>query len=119
MFHSGAGAGQAIEDGYILGRVLQDYLKARNTSHPYTLEDCLQTYQAIRAPRAEKVQVTSRQAGELYELRSEDVAGLSYEESLAIAKIKLADRMKWIWTEDVDMAYEKAIKRTDVQASML
>lgn len=103
----------------MLGRVLQDFFTtANNTSSTpsssssprYGLQDYLQLYQAIRFPRAEKVQLTSRQAGDLYEMRSEDVVGLSYEDGLSITKAKLQDRMKWIWTDDIDSAYEKARK---------
>jgi salicylate hydroxylase len=55
------------------------------------------------------VQETSRQAGDLYELRSQEVAGLSYEDSLPVVRDLLKDRMKWIWTEDIDQVYEKAL----------
>lgn len=108
--HQGAGAGQAVEDGYILGRVLQDYLRSLDTPNEISLHDSLQIYQSVRQPRAVKVQATSRQAGELYELQVKEVAGLSYDESLPVVKSMLEDRMKWIWNDDIDKAYEDAQK---------
>jgi salicylate hydroxylase len=62
----------------------------------------------VRLPRAERVQVTSRECGEIYELEVEELNGLSYDESLPIVKELLKDRMTWIWTEDIDVAYENA-----------
>ncbi|KAM0424913.1 hypothetical protein ACHAPT_009969 [Fusarium lateritium] len=107
--HQGAGAGQALEDGYVLGRALQDYFKVRESAQPRPIADYLHLYQSIRYPRSEKVQETSRQAGDLYELRAKEVAGLSYEDSLPIVRDLLKGRMEWIWTEDIDQVYERAL----------
>ncbi|KAH7222493.1 hypothetical protein B0J15DRAFT_518513 [Fusarium solani] len=107
--HQGAGAGQALEDGYILGRALKDYFKAQQSTQPRPMADYLHLYQSIRAPRAERVQETSRQAGDLYELRAKEVEGLNYEDSLPVVGGLLKDRMKWIWTEDIDQVYDTAL----------
>ncbi|KAJ5818039.1 hypothetical protein N7474_003630 [Penicillium riverlandense] len=103
--HQGAGAGQALEDGYVVGRALADHFQEPSSC---SVSDALQLYHAIRYARSEKVQVTSRQAGDLYEMKSPDVAGRSYEDGLPIVKAKLEDRMKWIWSEDMDEVYEAA-----------
>jgi salicylate hydroxylase len=79
----------------------------------------MQLYQSIRYPRSEKVQVTSRQAGDLYEMRVDEVAGLSYEDGLPIAKAMLENRMKWIWADDIDQAYEKARESRSIHLSSL
>jgi salicylate hydroxylase len=34
--------------------------------------------------------------------------GLSYEECLPIVRELLKDRMTWIWSEDIDVAYDNA-----------
>ncbi|EXA31893.1 hypothetical protein NW761_013775 [Fusarium oxysporum] len=107
--HQGAGAGQALEDGYVLGRALHDYFKNLESTKPRPIADYLHLYQSVRYPRAEKVQETSRQAGDLYEFRSQEVKGLSYEDTLPVVRDLLKDRMKWIWTEDIDQVYEKAL----------
>ncbi|KAH6953834.1 hypothetical protein BKA56DRAFT_604443 [Ilyonectria sp. MPI-CAGE-AT-0026] len=59
----GDGAGQALEDGYIIRRALGDFFKARShVQHP-SLEYWLN--KSIRYPRSEKVQQTSREAGDM------------------------------------------------------
>ncbi|KAJ5160601.1 uncharacterized protein N7482_007605 [Penicillium canariense] len=104
----GAGAGQALEDGWIIGRSLREYFQALESPRPRSLQSCLHLYQSIRVARAEKVQVTSRQAGDLYEMKIDEVAGLSYDEGLPIVKDKLKDRMQWIWNEDLDQVFDQA-----------
>ena len=105
--HQGAGAGQALEDGYILGRALQEYFRSQSKAPRYTIEQCLRLYHSIRYPRAERVQMTSREAGNLYEMKVDGVAGLSYDAGLPVAKALLEDRMKWIWNEDIDEVYAR------------
>lgn len=111
--HQGAGAGQAIEDGYILGRSLQDYLashqvvKWQGDASTKALELYMHLYQSIRLPRAQRAQETARQAGEVYEMQREDMVGKSYDECLPLVRDALKDRMNWVWTEDIDQAYEK------------
>jgi salicylate hydroxylase len=100
----GAGAGQAIEDGYIIGRALQDYL----TTSSGDLSAWMHVYQRLRLPRAQRVQKTSREAGEVYELQGEGLAGKTFDECMPELRNKLKDRMNWVWTEDIDAMYEKA-----------
>jgi salicylate hydroxylase len=97
-----------MEDGYILGRALHDYFAALRTQQGHSLAAAMQLYQSVRHPRAVKVQTTSRQAGDIYELRAPEVAGLSYDDGLPVAKSMLEHRMKWIWGDDIDHAYEEA-----------
>lgn len=107
----GAGAGQALEDGYILGRALRDYFDA--AEHGVTtcsIHDALSLYNSIRYPRSEKVQTTSRQAGDLYELKAPELAKLSYDDALPVVERLLKNRMQWIWAEDIDTVYEAARK---------
>lgn len=92
----------------MLGRALQDYFSAPRTARTQTLEQSLRLYHSIRYPRAERVQITSRQAGDLYQLKTKELAGLDYEEALPIVKAMIQDRMKWIWAEDIDKFYEQA-----------
>lgn len=104
--HQGAGAGQAVEDGYVLARALADWL-AGGRGREGALGDWMELYQRVRLPRAQKVVATSRQAGDLYELQSPDLVHLSFDEALPIVAERLQDRMKWIWGEDLDAIYEK------------
>ncbi|KAK4941267.1 hypothetical protein LTR10_018803 [Elasticomyces elasticus] len=118
--HQGAGAGQTIEDGYILARSLQQYFKAvksysgndGNVAKPprELLKRLMTVYQDVRLPRAQRVQVTSREAGNLYEFHAPEYKGLSFEESLPVFKDKVIGRMKWIWEDDLDAAFERALE---------
>jgi salicylate hydroxylase len=99
----GAGAGQAIEDGYILGRALQDYLRSQSGD----LSGWMHAYQTFRLPRAQRVQRTSREAGEVYELQGEGLGGKTFDECMPELRNGLKDRMDWVWTEDIDAMYEK------------
>jgi 2-polyprenyl-6-methoxyphenol hydroxylase-like FAD-dependent oxidoreductase len=56
---TGAGAGQAIEDGYILGRALSSYLQTRQHRDSASLGRWMGLYQAFRLPRAQKSQETA------------------------------------------------------------
>ncbi|OBT70703.1 hypothetical protein VF21_10252 [Pseudogymnoascus sp. 05NY08] len=101
--HQGAGAGQAIEDGYILGKALQDYLKSQSGG----LGRWMQAYQTLRLPRAQRAQQTSREAGKVYELQGEGLKGKTFDECMPELRNRLKDRMNWVWLEDIDVMYEK------------
>lgn len=103
--HQGAGAGQAVEDGHILSKAVADWL-AGGRKQP--LKEWTQLYQTIRLPRAQKVVTTSRQAGALYEFESPDLIDLPFDEAVPIVAERLQTRMNWIWTEDIDVIYDKA-----------
>ncbi|KAL2867833.1 uncharacterized protein BJX67DRAFT_371797 [Aspergillus lucknowensis] len=106
--HQGAGAGQALEDGYIIGRALHDYFQDSKSTDVGSVRRQLQLYHSIRFPRSEKVQVTSRQAGDLYQMKTPELAGLSYDDGLPTVKAKIENRMQWIWGEDLDEVYNRA-----------
>lgn len=95
-----------MEDGYIIGRALQDFFHGSGTQS--SLEQSLALYHSIRYSRSQKVQATSREAGDLYEMKTEQVKDLSYDEGLPIVKSMIEDRMGWIWSEDIDQVYEQA-----------
>lgn len=106
--HQGSGAGHAIEDAYILGKSLQDFFRYSATDNPDSgdLQTWMQVYQSVRLPRAQKAQITSRQAGDVYEMEGPDFRGLDFEECLPVIREKLMGRMKWVWGADVDREYE-------------
>lgn len=96
--HLGAGAGQAIEDAYVLSKLL---------SHPQTtksnVKSVLKAYDYIRRPRANKVLTRSRDAGEIYEL-----CGPSGSEYADI-RTDLQDMWSFLWHHDLDDDVESAI----------
>ena len=50
--------------------------------------------------------MTSRQAGDVYEMQGSDFQGLQFEECLPIVAEKLKNRMKWVWGGNIDLEYE-------------
>ncbi|KAF2769638.1 FAD/NAD(P)-binding domain-containing protein [Teratosphaeria nubilosa] len=106
--HLGAGAGQAVEDAWVLGRAFGDFLAGAKNEHFASLERMAQLYQDVRLPRAQKVQRTSRLAGDTYEFQAEDMKDKTLEECIPIMAERTSERMKWVWEEDLDAAYEKA-----------
>jgi salicylate hydroxylase len=91
--HQGAGAGQGLEDAWLLARLLTDPKVTTDN-----VQQVLEAYDEIRRPRACQVQRTSRQAGELYELRDKDVG---FDEPLLSST--LATRFDWLWNHDMDV----------------
>ncbi|OAP54227.1 hypothetical protein AYL99_11328 [Fonsecaea erecta] len=111
--HQGSGAGHAIEDAYILGLVVRDYFS--NPTPGVAAYTAL--YQAVRRPRAQKAQITSRQAGDVYEMQGKEFEGItSYEDCLPIVREKLAGRMKWVWGHDLEADYQKAREEAGLAA---
>lgn len=107
--HQSAGGGQAIEDAYVISKALAEYLERRaRRDNTVTLEKWMGLYQSVRLPRAQRVQETSREAGYLYQLQLPEMEGKSYDDCLPILVEGVKNRFKWIWTEDLDVAYEKA-----------
>ncbi|KAI9734363.1 MAG: hypothetical protein M1834_002469 [Cirrosporium novae-zelandiae] len=106
--HQAQGAGQSIEDGYILGRIMQDYFRSGGSSIKGNLARWLNLYESVRLPRAQKAQQTSREAGDIFEMRTDDMKDRSYDECIPEVAERIRHRMKWLWFEDIDTAYEKA-----------
>ncbi|KAI6867030.1 hypothetical protein KC338_g4562 [Hortaea werneckii] len=105
--HLGAGAGQAMESGWILGRALSEHLSGTTHASFTSLERSAQLYQDVRLPRAQKAQRTSRAAGDTYEMQAEDMLDKSYEECIPMMAGRTRERMKWVWEEDLDAAYKR------------
>ncbi|VVM35912.1 salicylate 1-monooxygenase [Pseudomonas fluorescens] len=96
--HQGAGAGQGLEDAWLLARLLAD---------PQVLDSqpqaVLAAYDVIRRPRACRVQRSSWEAGELYELRDPAVA----DDEQLLSKT-LAERFDWLWNHDMQSDLQEA-----------
>ncbi|MGO4003364.1 salicylate 1-monooxygenase [Pseudomonas fluorescens] len=98
--HQGAGAGQGLEDAYFMAELLG------NPSHSATdIPTLLEVYDHVRRARASRVQLTSREAGELYEYKT---AGVGSD----TPKLKnlLESRMDWIWKHDLGKEAQLAVK---------
>ena len=92
----------------MLGRALSEHLSGNTKRHFASLETTAQLYQDVRLPRAQKTQATSRAAGNTYEMQAPDMLDLSFDECIPLIAKRTADRMKWVWEEDLDAIYERA-----------
>jgi salicylate hydroxylase len=113
----GAGAGQAIEDGYILGRALQDYFKSMSPSGGGQLRAWTQVYQDVRLPRAQRVAMTSRDAVEIYQAQADMMKDLPFDQCVPEIRKRLMSRMKWVWTDDIDAEYNRVAR--EIRSSAL
>jgi salicylate hydroxylase len=82
---------------------MQDFFKSS-----VDIKDWLHLYQEVRLPRAQKVQETTREAGDIYEMQSPDIRGLTFNDYMPLVKARIESRMKWIWMEDIDAVYDAA-----------
>lgn len=88
--HQGAGAGQALEDAYVLAALLND----ANCSCDNVTE-VLAAFEQVRHKRTCKAQRTSHEAGDVYEYSGK---GIGADESLLIADLET--RFDWLWHHD-------------------
>lgn len=102
--HQGAGAGQGLEDALVLSSLLENpELSAKN------IKLVSKIYQDVRLERAVKVQHTSRESGEIYELYSADYP--NFEEVGA----HLVHRFDWLWQHDLEQDVADAIATLSIE----
>ncbi|KAF9482106.1 FAD/NAD-P-binding domain-containing protein [Pholiota conissans] len=90
--HQGAGAGQAIEDGFVLGHLLA------NITSKMQLFRSLDAYEAIRLPTANSVVNGSYESGMMYDLISK--YGDDY------ATLGPAIQRQWKWINEISLETE-------------
>jgi len=86
--HQGAGAGQAIEDAYVLSQLFSQ-------ATPDSLHRSLDAYQAVRLPVANRVLTGSYESGKMYEFNSGH--GDDYE------KLGPAIQRQWDWIDETSL----------------
>lgn len=96
--HQGAGAGQALEDAYILSHVIS----ICNSSSD--LLAAFRAYECVRMPRAKFVQIHGRRQGELLDLQRPDV-GDDLEKLKAVIDVPIRE----IWNCDLGAELHKAL----------
>ncbi|KAI0637466.1 hypothetical protein C8Q77DRAFT_1070031 [Trametes polyzona] len=120
--HFGAGGGQAIEDAFILGRLLGD---ARTTLA--LVPAILKIYEAVRLPFAREVVANARKVGLMYEFSSPGLydgippEGVDEKEKDVGERRQLTELLgavqglwQWQWKEPVEAQWEDVDKRYDV-----
>ncbi|KAL1944832.1 hypothetical protein VTO73DRAFT_2452 [Trametes versicolor] len=117
MPYQGAGAGQAIEDAFVLARLLTDPRTTRAT-----LGRALRAYDAIRRPFSQRVQAASRENGLLYTL---NYPGLTFDsgpahigvradaEKLERIRARIQGNWEWAWETTVDADLQRALRMLD------
>ncbi|KII86083.1 hypothetical protein PLICRDRAFT_165768 [Plicaturopsis crispa FD-325 SS-3] len=99
----GSGAGQAIEDAYLLAAVLGHAATTKDT-----LPRALAVYDAIRRPFAQDIVERSYQNGEWYSFDGDDFDVNAPQEAQQRTLEKLGEMMKerwqWAWTTTLDGA---------------
>lgn len=95
--HQGAGAGQGLEDALILAKLLEN----PELTHE-SIQFVSEIYQQIRLERAVKVQNTSRESGEIYELYSS-----KYSDFESIGQ-HLTHRFDWLWQHSLEQDIQQA-----------
>jgi salicylate hydroxylase len=105
--HQGAGAGQAIEDAFILSNLLGGI----NSVHE--IEKAFHAYDAVRRPRSQRVVTTSRDAVKIYQFEDEELGT-----DLGKIKERLESRYNWIWNEDLPQQLKKAQDIMGLRASL-
>ncbi|KAF5350912.1 hypothetical protein D9758_010492 [Tetrapyrgos nigripes] len=113
--HLGAGAGQAIEDAYILGGILArlPLFLDSNTSAltkqniDQLVPQMLQVYDTIRQPFANSIMSRARKQGRYYEFDAEEfihpsetgqVMSTNDSSWIPLLQHKLTDQWSWAWT---------------------
>lgn len=95
--HQGAGAGQAIEDAFILSNLIGDITDVSEIEHAF------QAYDAVRRPRTQKVVTMSRETGLLYD---SEYPGIG-DDIVKMGEM-LRKAYRWIWDEDLGKQLESS-----------
>jgi len=103
--HASAGAGQAMEDAYILGRLLADEMTGKNI-----VADALKIYQDIRLAVGRNIVAVSRDVGMMYEFNGPDYDGVDREDRDAIKRWGETLYKKWSfqWTGSPEDDWQRA-----------
>ena len=116
--HQGSGAGQALEDAYVLGSLL-----GRPSVVRETLQTALKVYEEVRLPFARDIQRRSADAGwrqsfqdpigSLFDVpggdKSRECTGEDVGKLWELGHAG-ADGMKWTWTTDIEDDRAQAMK---------
>ena len=94
----GQGAGQAIEDAFVLGAMFE------KVDTPSKIPMAFKAYDRIRRPRSQRVAQTSRENGVMITLRNPEVGDDAQK-----FKENIDWRMDWIWHRDIAGEREEAL----------
>ncbi|KAG2004822.1 salicylate hydroxylase [Coprinopsis cinerea AmutBmut pab1-1] len=109
--HQGAGAGQAIEDAYILASLLTDPSCRGRQSIPKIAE----VYNTIRCPAANAILLASRDQGKWCELDHPGLADFKEGDQVPnelLDKVfsDISEAWEWVWTSSAEDDRKKAVE---------
>ena len=93
--HQGAGAGQCIEDSYILANLVKDATDVNG------LQRAFSAFDQVRRERTQKIVKTSHEAGQMYEFEL-------FGDDLDKIEESYKHRMRWIWDIDLEAQLREA-----------
>lgn len=96
--HMGAGASQAIEDAFVLSRLLGGVAK------PDQVGPALRAYDTVRRPRSQKLIQYSAKAMQMYTDVKDDTPEAKE------ARKELEEMYRWIWNEDLEVEAAEALR---------
>ncbi len=103
--HSGAGAGMALEDAYMLSNLLGSVQKVSEA------EKAFKAFDAVRRHRTQKLVTESKDAGEVYDLEGDGVG-----DDLDALRQNLRTRCKWIWEKNLGEDLTEAMSMMGVRS---
>ncbi|KAJ3932766.1 MAG: salicylate hydroxylase [Lentinula lateritia] len=121
--HLGAGAGQAIEDGFVLGYLFSKLIQP-SCPDPQSLLHLIKIYDKLRRPFANHLQKNSRKQGYYNELNMPEFDDIHYEgqelDAEQIVALGCALRENWdSWWQDCALKdLEEGLEMLRVQAKM-
>jgi len=89
--HQGSGAGMAVEDAYVMSKILAGVKRAED------LPVAFESFDYCRRARTQKLVTTSKDAGQLYDWELQGV-----KDNLDKQSQNLRCRMKWIWDHNLE-----------------
>lgn len=107
--HLGAGAGQAMEDAYVLASIL-----ASGTKEGIDLARMIEVYNTVRQPMGNYVLNSSRRQGFYYEFSSPGMEDVQEHDSIPTARLAkhVEDIMRgfnWVWKTSMDDDMRRAM----------
>ncbi|CAK5267917.1 unnamed protein product [Mycena citricolor] len=107
--HQGSGAGQAMEDAYILATILGDASTTRET-----LGRSLRIYDEIRRPAAQHIASASRLNGRYFSFEEDPMDGLEGQQlwdRLQHLYQRVVKNWEWAWTTTIDDQVKEALRQ--------
>jgi hypothetical protein len=60
---------------------------------------------------------TSREAVEIYQAQADVMKDLPFEQCVPEIHKRVIDRMRWVWTDNIDGEYEQAVEKRRASSS--